>query len=99
MRSFFYILGPLFNPAGARRQALGVADGSLAERMAEVLERLGVECALVFHGGDGMDELTTTGPSQVIEVGGGRRRKYTVDPGELGFPRARLEDLTGGGPE
>ena len=46
-----------------------------------------------------MDELTTTGPSQVIEVGGGMRRKYVVDPADLGFPKARLEDLQGGGPE
>ena len=99
VRTVFNVLGPLCNPAGARRQALGVADGSLADRMADVLERLGVEKALVFHGGDGMDELTTTGPSQVIEVGGGRRRRYAVEPGELGFARARLEDLQGGGPE
>ena len=99
VRTFFNILGPLCNPAGARRQALGVADGALAERMAEVLDRLGVEKALVFHGGDGMDELTTTGPSQVIEVGGGRRRKYSVDPAELGFPKARPEDLQGADPE
>jgi anthranilate phosphoribosyltransferase len=99
VRTFFNILGPLCNPAGARRQALGVADGSLAERMAEVLERLGVERALVFHGGDGMDELTTTGASQVIEVGRGARRRYVVDPAELGFARARLEDLQGGEPD
>jgi anthranilate phosphoribosyltransferase len=99
VRTVFNVLGPLCNPAGARRQALGVADGSLAERMAEVLERLGVERALVFHGGDGMDELTTTGPSRVIEVGSGKRAKYAVDPAELGFPKARLEDLRGGGPE
>jgi anthranilate phosphoribosyltransferase len=98
VRTFFNVLGPLCNPAGARRQALGVADESLADRMAEVLERLGVEHALVFHGGDGMDELTTTGPSRVIEVGGGKRRRYVVEPAELGFPKASLEALRGAGP-
>jgi anthranilate phosphoribosyltransferase len=98
VRTFFNVLGPLCNPAGARRQALGVADESLAERMAEVLERLGVEHALVFHGGDGMDELTTTGPSRVIEVGAAKRRRYVLEPAELGFPKATLEALRGGGP-
>jgi len=98
IRTVFNVLGPLCNPAGARRQALGVADEALADRMADVLERLGVEKALVFHGGDGMDELTTTGPSRVIEFGAGHRRRYALDPGELGFPKASLESLRGGEP-
>jgi anthranilate phosphoribosyltransferase len=99
IRTVFNVLGPLCNPAGARRQALGVADEALADRMADVLERLGVEKALVFHGGDGMDELTTTGPSRVIEFGGGQKRRYGLDPAELGFPKARLESLRGGEPQ
>lgn len=98
VRTVFNILGPLCNPAGARRQALGVADAALARRMAEVLVRLGAEHVLVFHGEDGMDELTITGPSQVIEVRGGALEEYTVDPLELGFRRAALEAMRGGGP-
>ena len=98
IRTVFNILGPLCNPAGARRQALGVADPTLAGRMAEVLSRLGVEHALVFHGADGMDELTTTGPSQVIEVRDGRTRSYELEPIDLGLPRAPLDALRGGGP-
>ena len=98
IRTVFNVLGPLCNPAGARRQALGVADPTLAGRMAEVLSRLGVEHALVFHGKDGMDELTTTGPSQVIEVREGQMRSYELEPIDLGLPRAPLDALRGGGP-
>lgn len=99
VRTVFNILGPLCNPAGARRQALGVADGALARRMAEVLQRLGVDHVLVFHGEDGMDELTVTGPSQVIEVAGESLKEYAIDPLELGFRRAPLEAMRGGGPD
>ena len=98
VRTVFNILGPLCNPAGARRQALGVADAALAGRMAEALTRLGVEHALVFHGADGMDELTTTGPSRVIEVEDGRQHEYILEPPELGLPLAPLETMRGGGP-
>jgi anthranilate phosphoribosyltransferase len=98
VRTVFNVLGPLCNPAGARRQALGVADAALAGRMAEALTRLGVEHALVFHGADGMDELTTTGPSRVIEVEDGRRHEYILEPPELGLPLAPLETMRGGGP-
>jgi anthranilate phosphoribosyltransferase len=98
VRTVFNILGPLCNPAGARRQSLGVADAALAGRMAEVLIRLGVEHALVFHGADGMDELTTTGPSRVLEVEDGRTHEYILEPPELGLPVAPLEAMRGGGP-
>jgi len=97
VRTVFNVLGPLCNPAGASRQALGVADGRLASTMAEVLGRLGVERVLVFHGDDGMDELTTVGPSQVIEVFGGERKTYALDPTELGLPRATAAAVRGGG--
>ncbi|HEX6349048.1 MAG TPA: anthranilate phosphoribosyltransferase [Candidatus Dormibacteraeota bacterium] len=96
VRTVFNILGPLCNPAGASRQALGVADGALAATMAEVLARLGVERALVFHGQDGMDELSTTGPSRVIEVSDGGRREYALDPVELGLARASAVEVRGG---
>jgi anthranilate phosphoribosyltransferase len=97
VRTVFNILGPLCNPAGASRQALGVADAALAPVMAEVLSRLGVERALVFHAEDGMDELSTVGPSHVIELEDGRRREYTLDAVELGLPMATSEAVRGGG--
>jgi anthranilate phosphoribosyltransferase len=98
VRTVFNILGPLCNPAGARYQALGVADGTLAGRMADVLQRLGVERAIVFHAGDGMDELSVSGPSFVIEIDG-QRSEYQLDPAELGLRRAPVESMRGGGPE
>jgi anthranilate phosphoribosyltransferase len=98
VRTIFNVLGPLCNPAGARRQALGVPEPALAGKMAEVLERLGVERALVFSS-EGLDELSTSGPSLVIELLDGRRRSYQLDAVELGLARAAPADLRGGGPE
>lgn len=98
VRTVFNVLGPLCNPAGAKYQALGVADGSLAGRIADVLQRLGVERAIVFHAGDGMDELSVSSPSFVIEIDG-RRREYQLDPAELGLQTAPIETMRGGGPE
>ena len=98
IRSVFNILGPLCNPAGARYQALGVADASLAGKMADVLIRLGVERAIVFHATDGMDELSMASPSHVIEIDG-ERKDYQLDPAELGLRRATLEAMRGGGPD
>jgi anthranilate phosphoribosyltransferase len=97
VRTVFNILGPLCNPAGAGRQALGVPDAGLARKMAEVLVRLGVDRAVVFSA-EGLDELSTLGPSLVIEYLDGERREYQLDPGELGLPRATAEALRGGGP-
>src|SRR5438445_458427 len=82
VRTVFNVLGPLCNPAGARRQALGVSEAALVPRMADTLVRLGVERAIVFHA-DGLDELSTSGPSEVIELFDGRRREYRLDPGRL----------------
>jgi len=98
MRTIFNVLGPLCNPAGARYQALGVADGALAGKMADVLVRLGVERAIVFHAGDGMDELSVSSPSSVIEINGDRK-EYQLDPAELGLARAPVDSMRGGGPE
>src|SRR5439155_1344983 len=98
VRTVFNVLGPLCNPAGARYQALGVADGGLAGKMADVLLRLGVERALVFHSEDGMDELSLSAPSHVIEIDGARR-EYQLDVSELGLKKAALVDVRGGGPE
>jgi anthranilate phosphoribosyltransferase len=98
VRTFFNVLGPLCNPAGAKYQALGVADGSMAGKMADVLIRLGVERAIVFHAGDGMDELSVSSPSFVIEIDG-ERKEYELDPAELGLAPAPVESMRGGGPE
>ena len=98
MRTIFNVLGPLCNPAGAKYQALGVADGALAGKMAEVLVRLGVERAIVFHAGDGMDELSVSAPSFVIEINGDRK-EYQLDPAELGLGKAPVDSMRGGGPE
>jgi anthranilate phosphoribosyltransferase len=98
IRSVFNILGPLCNPAGAKYQALGVADAKLASKMADVLMRLGVERAIVFHAADGMDELSVSTPSQVIEIDG-ERKEYELDPRDLGLRKAPLEATRGGGPD
>jgi anthranilate phosphoribosyltransferase len=98
VRSVFNILGPLCNPAGAKYQALGVADANLAGKMADVLSRLGVEKAIVFHAGNGMDELSTSSPSLVIEIDGGRK-EYQLDPADVGLKPSDPHAVRGGGPE
>ncbi|MFQ5562905.1 MAG: anthranilate phosphoribosyltransferase [Parvularculaceae bacterium] len=99
VRTLFNLLGPLSNPAGARRQVVGVFAEDLAAPMAEALKRLGAESAWVVHGSDGLDELTTTGPSFVAKVWDGAVRTFSVTPEDAGLPRAQPEDLKGGGPE
>jgi anthranilate phosphoribosyltransferase len=94
--SIFNFLGPLTNPAGAAHQTIGVSDASMAPRMAEVLALLGSRHALVFHGDDGLDELTTTGPSRIWEVRDGTVTEGSFDPAAHGVARARREDLLGG---
>ena len=91
----FNVLGPLTNPARPAAQAVGVSDARLAPVMAAVLAARGTE-ALVFRGDDGLDELTTTGPSTVWTVTGGRVSEERFDPQALGVPRASLADLRGG---
>jgi anthranilate phosphoribosyltransferase len=97
VRTVFNVLGPLCNPAHAGCRALGVADATLAPRMAEVLARLDVRRSIVFSA-EGLDELSTVGPSLVIEMLDGQRREYELDPRELGLPHASAEDLRGGEP-
>ena len=99
VRTLFNVLGPLTNPAGARRQLLGVYAEHLVEVVARVLAELGAEHALVVHGEDGLDELTTTGRTLVAEAANGEVRTYRVAPEELGIERARPEDLEGGAPD
>jgi anthranilate phosphoribosyltransferase len=94
----FNFLGPLANPAGVRRLMIGVADASMAERMVGVLAARGSEHVLVVHGDDGLDELTVSTTSQVIELRDGEVRDYAVDPKELGITPAPTEALVGGDP-
>jgi len=91
----FNFLGPLTNPAGARRQTIGVSDAGMAPKLAEALVRLGVDRAMVFRGDDGLDELSTTTTSRVWDVDGDVSRS-SIDPAALGIKAATLQDLAGG---
>jgi anthranilate phosphoribosyltransferase len=95
-RTVFNLLGPLCNPARVRRQLLGVFAERWAEPLAGVLLELGAERAWVVHGRDGMDELTITGPSLVVEVAEGKIRKFDIEPEQLGLARAPIDRVKGG---
>ena len=97
-RTIFNLLGPLANPAGVSRQLMGVFAVQWIEPLAEVLGRLGSRFAWVVHGSDGLDELTTTGPTHVAEWDGSRVRRFDVVPEDAGLTRASPEDLRGGDP-
>ena len=93
----FNFLGPLANPARARLQVVGVSDPAMADKMLGVLVANGAQRAMVVYGADGLDELSTTGPSMVLDAGAdGEVRRYTVDPTDLGFALTSLEELRGG---
>ena len=94
----FNLLGPMANPGRIRRQLIGVADPAFADSMLDALRRQGLTHAWVVHG-DGLDELTTTGESSVLELIDGEVRRFRVDPAELGLERADRADLVGGTPE
>jgi anthranilate phosphoribosyltransferase len=98
VRSVFNLLGPLTNPAGARRQLMGVYAPELVKMMADVLLLLGAEQALAVHGSDGSDELALSGESLLCEVSGGRVTCRTFAPEEAGLARAPSAALQGGGP-
>jgi anthranilate phosphoribosyltransferase len=98
VRTVFNVLGPLANPGRVRKQALGVGAPALAPLMIRVLGDLGHERALVFYGEDGLDELTTTGPSRVFQLRDGKVDDFELDPRDLGLPHARAEELKGGTP-
>jgi anthranilate phosphoribosyltransferase len=99
VRTIFNLLGPLTNPAGAKRQLLGVSDRSFQETIAEALVSLGCERALVVSGDDGLDELSISARTRVIEVAGGGTEEWFVEPEEVGLKRAPLEEISGGEPE
>ncbi|MFO7777562.1 MAG: anthranilate phosphoribosyltransferase [Nitriliruptoraceae bacterium] len=96
VRTVFNVLGPLSNPAGVSHQAVGVSDARMAPVMADALARLGRRHAVVFRGEDGLDELTTTGPSQVWEIRDGAVTSSRFDPLELGLTTAAPGELQGG---
>lgn len=98
IRTIFNILGPLANPASVKRLLVGTFDRKWIEPMARVLGNLGTERAWVVHGSDGLDELTTTGPSYVAELANGRVTLKELSPAEAGLPTASLDDLKGGTP-
>jgi anthranilate phosphoribosyltransferase len=98
VRTLFNVLGPLTNPAGATRQLLGVYSLALVEPVGAVLRELGAEHALVVHGLDGLDEITTTAGTRVCEVTPSGLRTYDLTPEELGLPRRGLDELRGGDP-
>ncbi|MDQ4059739.1 MAG: anthranilate phosphoribosyltransferase [Pseudomonadota bacterium] len=95
-RTIFNLLGPLSNPASVRRQMVGVFAREWVEPLARVLADLGSEHAWVVHGSDGLDEITTTGPTLVAEARNGAVRVFEVTPEEAGLGRARPDDLKGG---
>ena len=97
MRTVFNILGPLTNPAGAKAQVMGVYDPRLCEKLANVLNILGSERALVVHG-SGLDEITNTGETTVSELKNGSVKSYSLNPQDLGYPKVKPEEIAGGMP-
>ena len=93
------MLGPLTNPAGAKRQVMGVFDGELTDPLANVLMHLGSEHVMVVHGSDGLDEITLAGPTRVSEMKNGLVTTYDLDPKDFGLNLAETEALKGGDPE
>ncbi|SDD63933.1 anthranilate phosphoribosyltransferase [Kordiimonas lacus] len=96
LRTIFNLLGPLANPAQAKRQILGVFDRKWLRPMAEVLQKLGSEHVWVVHGSDGLDEVTTTGPTYVAELKDGQITEFEVTPQSVGLEVSDIEDLKGG---
>ena len=97
-RTIFNLVGPLSNPAGVRRQLVGVFAKRWVRPVAETLAALGSERAWVVHGSDGLDEITTTGPTYVCALENGAVRDFTISPEDAGLPIARPADLKGGDP-
>jgi anthranilate phosphoribosyltransferase len=95
-RTIFNLLGPLSNPAGVRRQMVGVFSKQWTEPLAHVLKNLGAERAWVVHGSDGLDEVTTSGPTTVSALEGGAVRTFEISPDDVGLPRVKPEALRGG---
>ena len=99
VRTIFNFLGPLTNPAGATRQLIGVSDAAFLDTIAGALARLGAAKALVVSSADGLDEMSTSGTTRVVEVDGPELHSYDVSPEDVGLPRARPQDVAGGSPD
>ncbi|MCC3306090.1 anthranilate phosphoribosyltransferase [Sneathiella sp. HT1-7] len=99
IRTIFNLLGVMSNPAAVKRQLIGVYDPRWMRPMAETLKELGSTHIWVMHGSDGLDELTTTGPSKVVEMKNGDFSEFDITPEEFGLKKVSLEDLKGGTPE
>jgi anthranilate phosphoribosyltransferase len=93
VRTIFNLLGPLTNPASARRQVMGVFDQALTSKLAHVLQKLGSEHVLVVHGADGMDEISFTGDTYVAELKDGKVTEYTINPIQFGLSLHALKDI------
>ncbi len=98
IRTVFNLLGPLTNPAGAKRQVMGVYDPALTDMLAEVLLNLGSEHAMVVHGLEGIDEISVCSPTRISEVKEGKVLTYQICPEELGLVRGKVEQMQGGTP-
>jgi anthranilate phosphoribosyltransferase len=96
VRSILHILGPLLNPAGARRQVMGVYQSRLVPLVANAMTLLDIQHAMVVHGDGGLDEIALSGPSEIAELRNGHVTQYTITPEQFGLSRAPLESLTGG---
>ncbi|MBV9577385.1 MAG: anthranilate phosphoribosyltransferase, partial [Chloroflexi bacterium] len=96
VRTVFNILGPLTNPAGARRQLTGVAASDLGDTLARVLDLMGAEHAVIVHGQDGMDEISVSAPTQVHEARGGNVQTYVIEPEQYGLRRWATDAVRGG---
>jgi anthranilate phosphoribosyltransferase len=94
--TIFNFIGPLTNPAGATRQALGVADPRMIDKMIAALNKLGSEHVIAFNGDEGLDELSISGPSRIVELRSGEITRWELDPQEIGIDRAPLDALKGG---
>ncbi|MBV4419470.1 anthranilate phosphoribosyltransferase [Clostridium tyrobutyricum] len=99
VRTIFNILGPITNPAFVKGQILGVYKKELTHPIAKTLMNLGCERAMVVHGADGLDEITTTALTYVSELKDGEIKEYTIDPEEYGIEKASYEDISGGTPK
>ena len=99
IRTIFNILGPLVNPAGASMELLGVYDDALVDPLAQVLANLGVKRALVVHGQDGLDEISISAPTSVVEMRNGWFQRYEITPEQFGLKRWAKEDVVGGTPQ
>jgi len=98
-RTIFNLLGPLSNPASVKRQMVGTFSKHWVEPMAQVLKNLGSDCVWVVHGSDGLDEITTSGPSSVAALENGKIRTFEVTPEDVGLPRVKPAALRGGDAE